>query len=591
METTLQLFFVVQPVNLFWLTYSVTLILGVFFLAFSGFRQKYPLGSWVAITASVMVLFVIGLKFFVYTPAEWASIFMGTHHDIRYIKYVPGGILLVALGIPLLKRFLGFRASVFDGFVLFLPMLGVFQRVGCFMNGCCYGTHTELPWAVKYGWPSSLFYEQYNQGVLPFGQMHSLGVHPTQLYTIILSLGIIGILWCTRKWFKAPGSRTLFALILMGSMRFFLEFFREPRPGTWSNMHWLSLSLLQWVIIFLAILFAFVLWRRERLGLKIETAAQAPQDQPLRSIGVMLLFIFLVWQVREIFDGIELMIIYPVLFTSLVVLAAKVFHEITTPVSRMVLASMMVVVFISMGQTMVEAGQDSLASPNRGWFSLGTEGGIGAYESVTRDCNGNITGRYKNDFNVWGVSAAYHYMPRPDMHLQAGLKHFYLNRYRTTDQLYPYDIDYMHFLPYLRYDGGKFGAGVGLNFEFERMAAEPSEANSFRPSLYLRAGRRDNFFFEFDLGHPRSNAGEMGYLQTGIGLGITGMNHGVARIGFASGRSSPGLYLGADLLLGNRLNLNPTFTMSKYPTFSMGLQWHIGQNRWNPVNPEERSQK
>jgi prolipoprotein diacylglyceryltransferase len=155
METPLHILFVINPANLFGLIYATTLVLGIVYFAFSGFRQKYPTGSWVAITASVLVLFVIGIKVFVYTPVEWVRILMGTHHDIAYIKYVPGGILLVALGILLLKRFLGFRASVFDGFVLFLPLLGAFQRVGCFLNGCCYGTQTELPWAVKYSWPST----------------------------------------------------------------------------------------------------------------------------------------------------------------------------------------------------------------------------------------------------------------------------------------------------------------------------------------------------------------------------------------------------------------------------------------------------
>lgn len=578
----MHILFVVQPKNLFGLIYAITLVLGVAYFAFSGFRQKHPTGSWVALTASVLVLFVIGIKIFVYTPGEWVRIVMGTHHDIAYIKYVPGGILLVALGILLLKRFLGFRASVFDGFVLFLPLLSALQRVGCFLNGCCYGTPTELPWAVKYNWPSSLFFEHYEQGILPFGQMHSLGVHPTQLYTIILSLSIACILWYTRKSFKAPGNRTLFALIMLGSMRFLLEFFREPRPGTWSHVHWLSLSILQWTIIVLALVFAFVIWKREHLITKKTETPQVQQDQPLRSAGVIFFLIFLVWQVREILDGIELLVIYPVLFISLAIVAAKLFHGFTTPASRTVLTSMMAVAILSMAQTMVDAGQDSLSRQNRGWFSIGAEGGVGAYEQVHRNCEGNVIGRSRREIDVWGASAAYHYMSRPDGHLQAGLKHYYLTDMINKENYYSYR--YTFWMPYVRYDASRIGLGAGFSFGIEQPIEDISEygrAKKLIPGLYFRYGSREQLFYEFDLGNPHSLAGEVGYLQMGLGIGITGMHKSVVRAGLAfDNQIRTGLYLGADMLLANRLRLTPNFTLMKYPSFSLGMHYHFGKNMW-----------
>lgn len=39
-------------------------------------------------------------------------------------------------------------------------------RIGCFMNGCCYGSTCELPWAVKFPYGSTASYEQW-QGRLP----------------------------------------------------------------------------------------------------------------------------------------------------------------------------------------------------------------------------------------------------------------------------------------------------------------------------------------------------------------------------------------------------------------------------------------
>ena len=46
-------------------------------------------------------------------------------------------------------------------------------RVGCFLNGCCYGVECDLPWAVEFG-----------------GHAGDIPRHPTQIYEII-GLGII----------------------------------------------------------------------------------------------------------------------------------------------------------------------------------------------------------------------------------------------------------------------------------------------------------------------------------------------------------------------------------------------------------------
>ena len=50
-------------------------------------------------------------------------------------------------------------------------------RLGCFLNGCCYGVSTELPWGVKFNSPSSL---------IPYAMLGKK-VHPTQLYESALN--------------------------------------------------------------------------------------------------------------------------------------------------------------------------------------------------------------------------------------------------------------------------------------------------------------------------------------------------------------------------------------------------------------------
>ena len=57
-------------------------------------------------------------------------------------------------------------------------------RIGCFLNGCCLGKPTNLPWGVKfYGIDSSI----------------NLSLHPAQLYESITMLFIFLFLWRIRK--------------------------------------------------------------------------------------------------------------------------------------------------------------------------------------------------------------------------------------------------------------------------------------------------------------------------------------------------------------------------------------------------------
>jgi len=582
METFTFLVFVLEPVNLFGLVYALVLGLGLIFMVGVGIRKQYPTGTWVALVATVMVLFVTGMKLSAYSADEWLKILAGSHEGVNYIKYLPGGILLVALGIPLIKRFLKFRLPVFDSLVLFLPVLGIIQRTGCLLNGCCYGTHTELPWALHYGPPSPLYYEQLDAGLLRVGQMHSLGVHPTQLYTIVMSLGILAVLWLTRRRFHAPGSRTLFALLLMGGMRFVLEFFRAARPDTWSASQIGFLNGLQWLLVVAMAGMAFALWRRQRGSEKVSQEVGLQQDQPLRAVVVVMLLLFGMWQVREVYDPLELMVLYPLLFAGLLIFASKLLLQAGRPVTRLAMGTLLLAAFFSMGQTLEDSAADTLAFQPKGWFSLGLYGGAGSYENISRDCGGDIIDRYRRDYTQWGSSAAYHYQKQPDYYWEVGLRQYYLADLIQEDNYF--DDRYLYFFPYISYDTPKVGAlaSYGYGFNMNRQEGEPGEYNVYRlkPALALRVGRRDKTFFEFDLNNRTHFMGPPAYMQYSIGHGFNQYYGTVVRGGLTIDEENrAGVFFGGDALIKNRLVLKPYVMMSKYPSFAFGVEYHFGKEK------------
>jgi phosphatidylglycerol:prolipoprotein diacylglycerol transferase len=86
-----------------------------------------------------------------------------------------------------------------------------FGRVGCFMTGCCYGTHSDWPWAVRF--PA---------GHARPGEL----LHPVQLYEAIGNLLIAGALAWLHRRRRFDGQ--VFAVYLMsyGLLRGVMEIFR-----------------------------------------------------------------------------------------------------------------------------------------------------------------------------------------------------------------------------------------------------------------------------------------------------------------------------------------------------------------------------
>jgi len=96
-------------------------------------------------------------------------------------------------------------------------------RIGCFLAGdATWGKVTDVPWAMAFpnavfGWVDPLSGVPYPPGVK---------VHPTQLYELIQSLIVFGILWPLRNRGYQVGTIFWLYLILAGLMRFLVEFLR-----------------------------------------------------------------------------------------------------------------------------------------------------------------------------------------------------------------------------------------------------------------------------------------------------------------------------------------------------------------------------
>jgi phosphatidylglycerol---prolipoprotein diacylglyceryl transferase len=97
-------------------------------------------------------------------------------------------------------------------------------RIGCFLNGCCYGVPTEGPLGVRFPADSLASIE--------YGNIH---VHPAQLYESVADIIGFFMLWSVRKKIKTEGGLFLLYLMIYAGIRITVSCFRGDSLYIWNT--------------------------------------------------------------------------------------------------------------------------------------------------------------------------------------------------------------------------------------------------------------------------------------------------------------------------------------------------------------------
>lgn len=128
-------------------------------------------------------------------------------------------------------------------------------RIGCFLNGCCYGTATDLPWGTTWTHIDS------------HGPSDG-AVHPTQLYELGFDLVLFAFLWSIRKRIRVPGAIYLIYISIYATGRFLISFVRENEEAFLGLQQAQVVSL---IVVIIAVGLLVYLYRREPLQPETET--------------------------------------------------------------------------------------------------------------------------------------------------------------------------------------------------------------------------------------------------------------------------------------------------------------------------------
>ena len=172
-------------------------------------------------------------------------------HDLwKIFKIQEGGIVFQGgfIGAMIVAWFLCKKKNVdfVKSLDIVAPCLALghaMGRIGCFLNGCCYGGLCKTGWGVQFP-PNSLPYtHQMSSGQIPPMAPHSLPVHPTQLYSFAANVAICIILVAVTAKLKIKGHLFSLYLMIYGVWRLSIEFMRDDQARH------LGLSLAQYIAI------------------------------------------------------------------------------------------------------------------------------------------------------------------------------------------------------------------------------------------------------------------------------------------------------------------------------------------------------
>jgi len=96
-------------------------------------------------------------------------------------------------------------------------------RVGCLLNGCCYGDPCHLPWAIQFPAESFPWYRQVEQGLIAPFDSWTLPLHPTQLYAVLDGLFILGLLTTFYPRRRRDGEVMALLMVTYPITRFVIE--------------------------------------------------------------------------------------------------------------------------------------------------------------------------------------------------------------------------------------------------------------------------------------------------------------------------------------------------------------------------------
>ena len=213
-------------------------------------RGTHRNSDYISNLLTLLVLSALGGARALYVAENWTSQFAA--HPWQVLNVHQGGLVfyggLLTAWVTMTLFAIAHHESYLDflDFVITaLPIGHAVGRVGCFLEGCCFGKVTNGPLGVVYPTGSHVWAHQVREGIISRHALHPLPVYPSQLFESALLLVVFFLL--VRHYPKRrKGEQVALYAMLYATARFILETFRDdPRSqvGPFTISQFISLLL------------------------------------------------------------------------------------------------------------------------------------------------------------------------------------------------------------------------------------------------------------------------------------------------------------------------------------------------------------
>ena len=593
------------------LFYKLSFLLGFLLFVYIGIRRKYPLHTWLLLGTLGSIFFIIGTKIGTYSWESWKIFFTNGYFEQTHSKSLIGGLLFGLVSILLAKRWFRFKASLIDAYALILPFALVFQRVGCLLAGCCFGTPTSLPWGVKYAAHFPIYEHHQNEGFINTLAESSLAVHPVPLYLMLVYLMVLFMVWKSMGRWKYQGSLALFSMSILLGLRFFVEFVRDSTTNHALGDFVFGLKEIQWILILLVVLFSSILFIRERYGfLAFKIASKNAKGLSAHALLVTIL-LFLVFLGKNWFTIPETIIMHSKLALVLLVFGIQVWKLRKQLQVKFKIASLAFLSFLLMSQTYKGETITNTDSTNNKTRILSFGMRLSDVNMVFNEnkYQGTGCGRTLVSSKIIevspAVSTAFQYLQKnqkkrrrgrkgtKEIVFGAGLTYSSYNRkvnFGNSSNVTSFGAN-AFFGEDLKNFGYKFGASVGQFSAFTKISNNPFSISqngddfvskehivNYLPYTEIRIGNEQLVYIKASAGGDIPFDLLTSRYKVGLGLGahLFGLkNDSNILFGYAENIDYNSFFIDAHFAIGSRLYLQPGVRFGEYPVYSMVFGYRL----------------
>ena len=587
----------------FTIFYSLAFFVTFLMLLREGYLRKIPLLSWVLLLIFSRIFFIIGTKIFTFDSGDWLQMLQQTTLFPTSDKILPGGIFLGIIALVTGKFILRIKENILDAFAVIVPIGFGIQKIGCSLNGCCFGKPTTLPWGIQYGVNSAAHYQQLNSGLISTNELLTLDIHPVQLYEITGALLVAFIVFKSRKLWKANGSLFIFSLLCFGFFRFLTEFFRDISAHTTGGTMIGIFNQIQWIMFLVIVIFSFVLlYREKKIGLQYRAVSQS------ETIGIPIyLFVFafealLIWALRNWLSQSELISIFMTFFISGMIIFAFILNQIISSKVKMIYAGLLILPLLLTSQTVPQTQRDSTLvirtkKISSGLTSGNFENSFSRLSGTTSEgCNTYEQHKIKQKYTLGGVGYSIRdELPEKKYAVNYGMN-IYLGQTSEIPDITGIETKTILFglNPFVKFETNWLGIGGGIhggNFAFNKEiikdygdATKAIIKTTLYPQAYLRIGPQRILYAEYHLADQFPAPFPYLNQQIGIGTGL-GTNYANFRVG-AILLPASGAYWSAYFPVSKSISLEPLIVISqgKVEHFSFGLHYMLSSKSFYRKN-------